>query len=112
MSIQAMARRYVVLSIAVSYQQGNSRGQVSLWKMGRPGSLSTGRAGRNETCAPTVRALAGAVPPLFLLAHKNARPRVVEVCKAVPEHEGIDTIDCLSHSPDLNPTGYLWTIRF
>lgn len=90
MSIQAMARRYVVLSIAVSYQQGNSRGQaVSLWKMGRPGRLSTGRAGRNETCAPTVRALAGAVRPLFLLAHKNARPHVVEVCRKFLSMKGL-----------------------
>lgn len=106
MSIQAMAWGYVVLSIAVSYQQGNSRGQaVSLWKMGRPGRLSIGRAGRNEPRAPAVQSPRWCSASFASPGEHKCTASCGGSMQEVPEHEGIDTIDYLSHLPPSGPLG-------
>ncbi|XP_076137871.1 uncharacterized protein LOC143121397 [Alosa pseudoharengus] len=42
----------------------------------------------------------------------NGRPHVARVCRQFLEDEGIDTIDCPPHSPDLNPVEHLLDIVF
>ncbi len=75
------------------------------------GTLSAIRY-QNETLGPIVRPYAGAVCTRFLLVHGNARPHVARVCRQFLEDEGIDTIECSPHSPDLNPIEQLWDIMF
>ena len=58
---------------------------------------------RDEILRPIVRPYAGAVGPGFLLMNDNARPNVAEWCQQFLRDEGIDAIDWLAHSPDLNP---------
>ncbi len=55
---------------------------------------------------------AGAVGPGFLLVHDDARPHVARVCRQFLEDEGIDTIEWLPRSPNLNPIKHLWDIMF
>ncbi len=63
---------------------------------------------RYEILGPIVRPLAGAVGPGFLLAHDNARPHVVRVCRQFLEDEGIDNNESPPRLPDLNPIEHLW----
>ncbi|MCI4390161.1 hypothetical protein PGIGA_G00119410 [Pangasianodon gigas] len=67
---------------------------------------------RDEILRAIVRPYTGAVGPGFLLVHDNALSHVARVRRQFLDDEGIDAIDCPSHSPNLNPIENLWAVMY